>query len=211
MKTNISARLGGDEFTILLEDIRGVSDATLVAERLINEMMRPCNLGGHEIFVSTSIGISISTTGYQNAADILRDADTAMYRAKTEGKSRYEIFDPTMRDQMVARMQLETDLRRVVENQEFKQSSIRPLCRWLTGRLTALKPSSAGNTQPAGSFLLRSSSRWRRRPGSTSGLDAGSFRKPAVRWLCGRRSSRAAHPRSSASTYPLDSSPSRIW
>ncbi len=117
---HLLARLGGDEFTILLEDIRGVSDATLVAERLINEVMRPCNLGGHEIFVSTSIGISISTTGYQNAADILRDADTAMYRAKTQGKSRYEIFDPTMRDQMVARMQLETDLRRAVENQEFK-------------------------------------------------------------------------------------------
>ena len=117
---HLLARLGGDEFTILLEDIRGVSDATLVAERLINEVMRPCNLGGHEIFVSTSIGISISTTGYQNAADILRDADTAMYRAKTQGKSRYEIFDPTMRDQIVARMQLETDLRRAVENQEFR-------------------------------------------------------------------------------------------
>ena len=66
------------------------------------------------------IGISISTTGYENAADILRDADTAMYRAKTQGKACYEIFDPTMRDQMVARMQLETDLRRAVENQEFR-------------------------------------------------------------------------------------------
>ena len=117
---HLLARLGGDEFTILLEDIRGVSDATLVAERLIKELMRPCDLSGHEMFVSTSIGISISTTGYENAADILRDADTAMYRAKTQGKARYEIFDPTMRDQMVARMQLETDLRRAVENQEFK-------------------------------------------------------------------------------------------
>ena len=117
---HLLARLGGDEFTILLEDIRGVNDATLVAERLIKEVMHPFDLSGHEIFVSTSIGISISTTGYESAADILRDADTAMYRAKTQGKARYEIFDPTMRDQMVARMQLETDLRRAVENQEFR-------------------------------------------------------------------------------------------
>jgi diguanylate cyclase (GGDEF)-like protein/PAS domain S-box-containing protein len=117
---HLLARLGGDEFTILLEDIRGVNDATLVAERLIKELMRPFDLSGHEIVVSTSIGISISTTGYENAADILRDADTAMYRAKTQGKARYEIFDPTMRDHAVARMQLETDLRRAVENQEFR-------------------------------------------------------------------------------------------
>jgi diguanylate cyclase (GGDEF)-like protein/PAS domain S-box-containing protein len=117
---HLLARLGGDEFTILLEDIRGVSDATLVAERLIKEVIRPFDLSGHEIFVSTSIGISISTTGYENAADILRDADTAMYRAKTQGKARYEIFDPTMRDHAVARMQLETDLRRAVENREFR-------------------------------------------------------------------------------------------
>jgi len=118
--SHLLARLGGDEFTILLEDIRGVNDATLVAERLIKEVMRPFDLSGHEIFVSTSIGISISTTGYENAADILRDADTAMYRAKTQGKARYEIFDPTMRAHAVARMQLETDLRRAVENQEFR-------------------------------------------------------------------------------------------
>jgi diguanylate cyclase (GGDEF)-like protein len=117
---HLLARLGGDEFTILLEDIRSVNDATLVAERLIKELMRPFDLSGHEIVVSTSIGISISTTGYENAADILRDADTAMYRAKTQGKARYEIFDPTMRDHAVARMQLETDLRRAVENQEFR-------------------------------------------------------------------------------------------
>src|SRR5262245_11265995 len=117
---HLLARLGGDEFTILLEEIRNVSDATLVAERLIKEVMRPFNLSGHEIFVSTSIGIAISTTGYESAADILRDADTAMYRAKAAGKARYEIFDPTMRDQALARMQWETDLRRAVENREFR-------------------------------------------------------------------------------------------
>ena len=117
---HLLARLGGDEFTILLEDIRGVLDATLVAERLIKEVMRPFDLSGHEFFVSTSIGISISTTGYENAADILRDADTAMYSAKAQGKACYEIFDPAMRNHAVARMQLETDLRRAVENQEFR-------------------------------------------------------------------------------------------
>ena len=125
--SHLLARLGGDEFTILLEDIRGVNDATLVAERLIKEVMRPFDLSGHEIFVSTSIGISISTTGYENAADILRDADTAMYRAKTRGKARYEIFDPTMRAHAVARMQLETDLRERLRTRNSARFT-RPLC-----------------------------------------------------------------------------------
>ena len=117
---HLLARLGGDEFTILLEEIRRVNDATLVAKRLITEVTRPFDLNGHEVSVSTSIGIAISTTGYESAAEILRDADTAMYRAKIQGKARYEIFDPTMRDHAVARMQLESDLQRAVENQEFR-------------------------------------------------------------------------------------------
>lgn len=116
---HLLARLGGDEFTILLEDIRDVNDATLVAERLIREITRPFHLSGHEIFASASVGISISATGYEHAADLLRDADTAMYRAKSHGKSRHEIFDPAMRDHAIARMQLETDLRRAVDNREF--------------------------------------------------------------------------------------------
>ena len=76
----------------------------------------PFMLGGREVFTSLSIGIALSNPGYEQAEDILRDADTAMYRAKSMGKARYEIFDADMRASVVARLQLETDLRRALEH-----------------------------------------------------------------------------------------------
>jgi diguanylate cyclase (GGDEF)-like protein/PAS domain S-box-containing protein len=114
------ARLGGDEFVILLEGIEGTSDATRVADRIQKELTYPFNLAGHEMFATASIGIALSTTGYQRSEDILRDADTAMYRAKALGKSRYEMFDTSMHAHAVALLQLETDLRRAIERQEFE-------------------------------------------------------------------------------------------
>jgi diguanylate cyclase (GGDEF)-like protein/PAS domain S-box-containing protein len=114
------ARLGGDEFVILLEGIEGTSDATRVADRIQKELTCPFDLAGHEMFATASIGIALSTTGYQRSEDILRDADTAMYRAKALGKSRYEMFDTSMHAHAVALLQLETDLRRAIERQEFE-------------------------------------------------------------------------------------------
>ena len=114
------ARTGGDEFTILLDDIRQVSDATRVADRIQKELLLPFNLEGHEVFTTLSIGIAISTTGYEQPEELLRDADTAMYRAKALGKARYEVFNATMRDDAVARLQLETDLRLAIEREEFR-------------------------------------------------------------------------------------------
>ena len=114
------ARLGGDEFTILLEDIKHLSDAIRVADRIQNELAPPFNLGRHEVFTTTSIGIALNTTGCERPEDLLRDADTAMYRAKALGKARFEVFDVVMREQAVARLQLETDLRRALERQEFR-------------------------------------------------------------------------------------------
>jgi len=114
------ARLGGDEFTILLEEIRQVSDATRLAERIQKELAMPFNLDGHEVFTTASIGIALSESSYERPEDLLRDADTAMYRAKALGKARCEVFDTAMRDHAVARLQLENDLRRAVERQEFR-------------------------------------------------------------------------------------------
>ena len=113
------ARLGGDEFTVLLEDIGDVSDALRVAERLQEALSHPFTLNGQEVFTTASIGITTSATAYQTPEAVLRDADTAMYRAKSRGGARSEVFDREMRDRAVARLQLETDLRRAVERAEF--------------------------------------------------------------------------------------------
>jgi diguanylate cyclase (GGDEF)-like protein/PAS domain S-box-containing protein len=113
------ARLGGDEFALLLDGIEAPSDATRVAERLQKEMQLPFNIRGHDVFTSASVGIAMSSTGYLGPDAVLRDADTAMYRAKALGKARYEIFDLEMHARAVALLKLETDLRLAVERQEF--------------------------------------------------------------------------------------------
>ena len=116
---DLVARLGGDEFTVLLEDIGSVSEATAVAERLQRELSRPFALAGREVFTTVSIGIAPSTVGHDRPENFLRDADTAMYCAKMLGKARHEVFDKNMHARAVTQLQLETDLRRAVEREEF--------------------------------------------------------------------------------------------
>ncbi|GAX40568.1 diguanylate cyclase/phosphodiesterase with PAS/PAC sensor(s) [Tolypothrix sp. NIES-4075] len=117
--TDIIARFGGDEFTILLENLSHISDTIRVAERIHAELSLPFNLSGQEVFITASIGIALSALGYSQPEDLVRDADIAMYRAKTGGNDRYEIFNTSMRDRAVLRLQLETDLRLAIERQEF--------------------------------------------------------------------------------------------
>lgn len=108
------ARLGGDEFTIILEEIEDISVATAVAERIQSFLTLPFSLSGHEVFITASIGIVLSTTGFEQLEDLLRDADTAMYRAKAQGKACYQVFDKAMHLRAVTLLQLENDLRRAV-------------------------------------------------------------------------------------------------
>src|SRR4030088_1955944 len=115
----IVARMGGDEFTVLLEDLKDTGDAKLAAERLMKSVTAPFMLGGREVFTSLSIVIALSNPSYEQAEDILRDADTAMYRAKSRGKARYEIFDADMRASVVARLLFSMDLRLALEHGEF--------------------------------------------------------------------------------------------
>jgi len=114
------ARLGGDEFTILLEDISSALDVTRVAERISAELSTPYAIGGQELFPTASIGIALYNPSYHGPEEMLRDADIAMYSAKALGKGRYEIFDANMRANTIARLQLETELRRAVERKEFE-------------------------------------------------------------------------------------------
>src|SRR5436190_9240499 len=113
------ARLGGDEFAILLAGLRSRDEAVRVAKRIQEEVARPFSVAGSEVYTTTSIGINICSGYYDNPEDILRDADTAMYHAKENGKARYELFDTRMHANAVAKLQLENDLRRALENDEF--------------------------------------------------------------------------------------------
>jgi diguanylate cyclase (GGDEF)-like protein/PAS domain S-box-containing protein len=112
------ARLGGDEFAILLENVRDEADAVRVAERVTASMRAPFDLEGKEVFAGTSIGIARGGE-VKSAELLLRNADVAMYTAKTAGKGRHALFAPEMHTAVVERLELEADLRRGVERQEF--------------------------------------------------------------------------------------------
>jgi len=113
------ARLGGDEFTILLDGIQSAAEAVEVADRVQKHLSQPFNLGGYETFTTVSIGIAFSDPHYEAPEDFLRNADTAMYQAKSLGKARYVIFDKDMHARAVHLLQLESDLRRAVDRSEF--------------------------------------------------------------------------------------------
>jgi diguanylate cyclase (GGDEF)-like protein/PAS domain S-box-containing protein len=113
------ARLGGDEFTILLNDLGDATQASVIATRMLQALRDPFPIKGREVFVTGSIGIALSATGYRKPEDIMRDADTAMYRAKALGKARYELFDASMHARAMERLRLEGDLRRSIERGEF--------------------------------------------------------------------------------------------
>ncbi|HKP70987.1 MAG TPA: PAS domain S-box protein [Pyrinomonadaceae bacterium] len=117
---DIVARFGGDEFTVLLNKVIDPKDATMVAERLQRKLSAPFKFGNYEVFTSASIGIMVSDELDRDPEDFLRDADTAMYRAKESGKARCEVFDREMHAANMNLLQVETDLRRAITRQEFE-------------------------------------------------------------------------------------------
>jgi predicted signal transduction protein with EAL and GGDEF domain len=128
------SRLGGDEFTVLLDDLKDAGEAVAVAERLQRELAPAFDLGGHEVFTTVSIGVALSAGEYERPEEILRDADTAMYRAKQLGKARHEVFDQAMHARAMDRLGLERDLRGAVERGEmFLQ--YQPIVSLATGAL----------------------------------------------------------------------------
>ncbi len=117
--TDTVARMGGDEFTILLDEIKDFSEAISVAERIKEKLKYPVELCEKEISVSTSIGIVVCASGLVEPDVLIRDADTAMYRAKNNGKNRYELFDPEMQRQVHQKIDMKRTLEQAIENEEF--------------------------------------------------------------------------------------------
>jgi diguanylate cyclase (GGDEF)-like protein/PAS domain S-box-containing protein len=114
------ARWGGDEYTILLDGIGSAGDATRIAERVQRELRASFTLDGHDVYVTASIGMALSSAEYERPEDVVRDADTAMYRAKARGRDRYAIFGESMHAQAVALLKLESELRHAVERDELR-------------------------------------------------------------------------------------------
>ena len=117
---DVVARLGGDEFTILLNRTGGVPDVVQIAERVQRNLAKPFQIDSYEVFTSASIGIIVSNDIMREPEDFLRDADTAMYRAKDAGKARYEIFDREMHVRNINLLQIETDMRHAIARGEFE-------------------------------------------------------------------------------------------
>jgi len=132
------ARFGGDEFAILLSGMSDATDAVRVAQRIQDELSQPFVLDKNSAFATASIGIALSSSGYDRPDDILRDADIAMYRAKENGKARYEVFDHDMHASAVSRLQLESDLRQAIERNEFCVY-YQPIVSLETGRLAGFE------------------------------------------------------------------------
>ncbi len=151
--TDTVARFGGDEFVILLDDISDLENSTQVASWILQEFQSAFHIDGREMFISASIGIVMSVTGYSTPEDVLRDADIAMYHAKANGKARFEIFYPTLRTRVMERLEMETDLRQGLERREFELhyqiiasilsgqvTGFEALCRWKHPRRGLLMP-----------------------------------------------------------------------
>ena len=113
------ARLGGDEFTILLEANTSAGEALRISDRLTHSLQKPFRVDGHEVFITTSIGIAIKHSHHEAPADLMRDADLAMYRAKERGRACCEVFDPSMNVRAQRRLALENELRHAVERREL--------------------------------------------------------------------------------------------
>ena len=132
------ARLGGDEFAVLLEEIGEFDESTDVASRIHSAFTQPFVVADHELFVTVSIGISLGSSESADLGELLRDSDTAMYRAKIAGRGRSQVFTGEMRTEVLAQLQLENDLRRAIERQEF-EVYYQPILALRSGAITGLE------------------------------------------------------------------------
>jgi diguanylate cyclase (GGDEF)-like protein/PAS domain S-box-containing protein len=120
LRTNdFAARLGGDEFTAILRNIPDLDEAKAVSGRILDSLAEPFHLNGNDVFASASIGITLLNDTFEDTDSLLRNADLAMYRAKSKGRARYEMFDQELHNEVMSQLQIETELRRAIEAQEI--------------------------------------------------------------------------------------------
>ena len=205
---DVLARLGGDEFAVLLDDIPDPNTAREIADRLHTSLLQPIDLDGREVYSSASIGIAFGNSRYLRSEDLLRDADTAMYRAKALGRSQCQIFDPSMHASAIQRLTLETQMRRALEREEFSVAyqpiiqldsnevcGFEALVRWERPDGTATPPSEfipiaeeTGLIVPLTDWVLKEASRqvaeWQQAFGRpltlTVNISAKLFDRPAL-------------------------------
>jgi diguanylate cyclase (GGDEF)-like protein/PAS domain S-box-containing protein len=132
------SRLGGDEFVVLVEDIENMDEAIRISARIQETIRQQFDIDGHEIFTSCSVGIIINNDMYSSAGEFLRDADIAMYRAKSEGRSRHVVFDSEMRTDLMNRIWMEHDLRQAIAEEQFRLH-YQPILSLRTGRLVGFE------------------------------------------------------------------------
>jgi diguanylate cyclase (GGDEF)-like protein/PAS domain S-box-containing protein len=132
------ARFGGDEFAALVEDIGDASDVVRVADRMHAALLAPFDLSGQEVFTTASVGIALASDAAIGAEALLRDADTAIYRAKALGRARTQIFDDAMHERAVALLRVEMELRRALERREFVMH-YQPIVSLADGRIAGLE------------------------------------------------------------------------
>jgi len=132
------ARLGSDEFTIIIRNIQDISDAINRAKTINQELQLPLKIESYDVFINVSIGIAMGNATYEKPEYILRDADIAMYQAKKLGNAHYQVFESSMRDNVLKRLQLDTDLRLAVQNQEF-YLNYQPIISLCTGKMAGFE------------------------------------------------------------------------
>ncbi len=171
---------------MLLDDLKDPNDAKIAADRLMKALKAPFFLAGKEVFTSVSIGIAPSNPMYEEPEEILRDADTAMYHAKSLGKGRYEVFDARMRANVMARLQLDTDLRHALERGEFR-NFYQPIVSLVTGEIAGFEACCAGSIRLADCWGPLNSSAWWKRPDLFANWAGGICARPAGKSANGAR------------------------